>query len=243
VVSFPPVPDVEGLIRTAAELRTANQAKDELLGLVSHELRNPLATILAAVRRLSVPGFVVPEERETLDVLVRNAARLAVLLDDMLVLAHDNRPVELEPVLLQRIIPAVIAGHRARFPGRCIVVDVPDDLPIAAGHPGWTHQVIENLLSNAEKYSPPETVITVCSRPTIDGVSVRVLDRGVGIPAARSHELFEPFHREESARAVQGLGLGLTVCKRLVELQSGRLWAAPRPGGGSEFGFLLRPAE
>jgi len=230
------------LERECAELRAANQAKDELLGLVSHELRNPLATILVAARRLTAPGYVVPSEQETAQELERSAARLAVIIEDMLILA-GGQPGDLEPLLVQRILPKFLESHRKRIVDRRFDLEIEPDLPTVTGHPGWTEQVIENLLANAEKYSPTETTITVSAVAEADGVAIRVLDRGGGIAPGRAGQLFAAFHREESARAIPGLGLGLTVCKRLVEMQAGRVWAAPRPDGGSEFGFALRRAE
>lgn len=233
---------IADLERECAELRAANQAKDELLGLVSHELRNPLTTILVAARRLTAPGYVVPAEQETAQELERSAARLAVIIEDMLILAR-GQPVDLEPLLIQRVLPKFLESHRARVADRRFVLEIEPDLPTVSGHPGWAEQVIENLLANAEKYSPRETTITVSAVAEAEGVAIRVLDRGGGIAPGRAGQLFAAFHREESARAVPGLGLGLTVCKRLVEMQAGRVWAASRPDGGSEFGFALRRAE
>jgi two-component system sensor histidine kinase KdpD len=216
---------------------------DELLGLVSHELRNPLSTVLAAARRLAIPGLVAPDEVATLEELARSAARMAVVLEDMMLLAHADAALELEPVLLQHIIPEVVARHGERFPERAVALELDGRLPVALGHSGWIAQVTENLIANAEKYSPRDTVITVAAGPSGDRAWVRVQDRGPGFSAARSRELFEPFHREDSARGIAGAGLGLTVCKRLIERQNGRVWAAPRPGGGAEFGFLLPAAR
>lgn len=235
--------DIEDLVRTRDELEAANRAKDELLGLIAHELRSPLATVLAAARRLNTSGAVQVEERDTVQALVRNSDRLAMLIDNMLILAHGDQPVELEPLLLQRLLPHSAAAHRERFPDRTLHFDVPAGLPMVVGHAGWIGQVMENFMGNAEKYSPPETEIAITAVVESGAVSVRVLDRGSGIPADRASRLFDAFHREQATEGVPGLGLGLAVCKRLVEQQDGQVWAAPRPGGGSEFGFALKALE
>jgi len=232
--------DIDDLVHAREEMRVANEAKDELLGLVSHELRNPLATILAAARRLAIPGMVAPTEAETLAEVSSNASHLVVLIDNMLVLAHGDQPPELEPLMLQRIIPAAIARHQQTYPRRPVRFESQGKLPYVNGHAGWIEQVLENLLGNAEKYSPQGEQVTVIAETVGDGVAVRVLDRGIGIDRDHASQLFNAFHREEAARNIPGLGLGLAVCKRLVEMQAGSIWAAPHPDGGSEFGFLLR---
>jgi len=220
-------------------LRSANQSKDELLGLVSHELRNPLSTILAAVRRISLPGIVVPDEQQTVKLLDTKTSQLAVLIENMLILARGDHTAELEPVLLHRLLGVAIARHLQRSPDRKVELELGADVPIVAGHDGWLHQVLDNLLGNAEKYFAPETTITVAASAEGGNAVVRVLDRGPGIPVGRAEQLFAAFHREKSTSDVPGLGLGLAVCRRLVELQGGAIWAAERKGGGAEFGFSL----
>jgi two-component system sensor histidine kinase KdpD len=105
-------------------------------------------------------------------------------------------------------------------------------------------QITENLLSNAEKYSPPNTSVVVEVRRLPDEVQVRVLDQGTGFPDGESDRLFDPFYRSASTRMrASGLGIGLTVCKRLITSQGGRIWATNRPQGGAEFGFALPGRE
>jgi two-component system sensor histidine kinase KdpD len=105
---------------------------------------------------------------------------------------------------------------------------------------GYLEQVIENLVSNAEKYSPSDEAITIEIERTSDQVRIHVLDRGAGLPDGEMDRLFDAFYRAPStSRKAAGLGVGLAVCKRLVEAQGGEVWAQPRDGGGSEFGFAL----
>jgi two-component system, OmpR family, sensor histidine kinase KdpD len=103
---------------------------------------------------------------------------------------------------------------------------------------------LRNLLSNAAKYSPPNSVINVIVDETAEGVRVRVLDNGVGIDPEQTSRLFELYYRApETAAKVSGAGIGLYVCRVLVESMGGRIWAVPRPEGGSEFGFVLERYE
>jgi signal transduction histidine kinase len=236
--------EMADLMQVCDDLRASNHAKDELLGLIAHELRSPLAVAQLAARRLGELGRVVSAEQATVDVLQTSVAYLQTVIDDMFILARDDdQELPLEPLLLQRLLPDSVAGHRLRRPDRPIRLDADDQLRAVLGHAGWVTQVIENLLSNADKYSPAGSLIRISAVSDPHGVAVRVLDRGCGIAAGRATQLFVAFHREESVKASPGVGLGLTVCKRLVERQRGLIWAAPRAGGGSEFGFSLRIAE
>jgi signal transduction histidine kinase len=101
-------------------------------------------------------------------------------------------------------------------------------------------QVMENLISNAEKYSPASEPIIVEIERDPHELRVRVLDRGPGIKAGDAAKLFDPFYRADATRTrAAGLGIGLAVCKRLIESQDGRIWALGRPERGAEFGFAL----
>jgi two-component system sensor histidine kinase KdpD len=109
-----------------------------------------------------------------------------------------------------------------------------------AAEPHYLEQVLRNLLSNADKYSPPDTTIEITISRRDDEGDIVVLDRGPGISPEESEIIFERFYRSDrTANKAAGIGLGLTVCKRLVEAQAGRIWARPRQGGGLEVGVTL----
>jgi two-component system sensor histidine kinase BaeS len=111
---------------------------------------------------------------------------------------------------------------------------------LVEGHEAWIAQVVGNLLDNAEKYGRPGGAIDVFVERSGPEVIVRVLDQGDGIATADLPLLFEPFFRAQHTRErTGGLGLGLAVCRRLTELQGGRIWAGSRASGGSEFAFAL----
>jgi two-component system sensor histidine kinase KdpD len=232
---------IDSLIAACDELRAESRAKDEVLGLIAHELRNPVSALLAVGRRLMAPGLVVQSEQPTILQLNASASRLALQLENMLLLARGDQP-ELEPVLLQRLLPVAAMNHQSQLSSRVPLFDIPADLPVALGHPGWIDQILDNFLGNAEKYSPVDEPVVVSADADAEFVSVRVLDRGEGFVLDHARQLFAPFHRENSTITAPGLGLGLAVCKRMVELQGGRVWAAPRVDGGSEFGFALQVA-
>jgi two-component system, OmpR family, sensor histidine kinase KdpD len=153
----------------------------------------------------------------------------------------EGGDVGAEPVLLQRLLPSVVASERARWPGVEFEVDVQAGLPTVTADPTYVEQVVRNLLSNAAKYSGMGS--TVLARVAADdgGVAVRILDDGPGFPDEEAERLFDLFFRSAgTARSAAGAGIGLFVCARLIRAMGGRIWARNRPEGGAEFGFSLR---
>ncbi|MBF6599194.1 MAG: PAS domain S-box protein [Dehalococcoidia bacterium] len=230
--------------RTAAELRLAVQAKDEFLGLVSHELRTPITTIFGNAQVLHYRGARLDSETRDRAIadIEQESERLHRIIDNMLVLSRleAGRTLQTEPVVVPRMIERVVGGFRQRQPRRQVEVEVEEGLPPVSAEPVYFEQVLRNLLSNAGKYSPPsEQVLVQASRE--DGcVAVRVLDQGPGIPEDEMSQIFRAFYRSPRTSAqAPGAGIGLAVCKRLIEAQGGRIWARPREHGGAEFGFTL----
>jgi signal transduction histidine kinase len=222
----------------------AATAKDELLGLISHELRTPLTSILAA-------AYLVQHRAERMDQLdlaevaddiQQEAVRMQALVENMLVLPRIELGLagDLEPILLQRELPGVIAAARKRNRGHPIEIVVADEVSPVVADASYVAQIVENLVSNAAKYTAAGTPIEVQVSQSAEEVSVRVLDRGDGVAAEDIERLFDPYYRgPEQTRTSTGLGLGLRVCRRLVEAQGGRIWAVNRDGGGLEVGFAL----
>ena len=230
--------------RDAEELRQTNAVKDEVLGLVAHELRGPLTTILGnasiLLNRRSVLG------PSTIDLALHDiqtdAKRLQRLIVNLLILARPEQENSMpdEPLDFCRLARTTINEHRKGCPHRQIRLTAQETEILVTAHRDYTEEVFINLLSNAEKYSPPEEPIEVRLRRAGDHVEASVLDRGPGIAEDEFHAIFQPFYRSPmtSSKAL-GLGLGLAVCKRLIEIQGGHIWVAPREGGGSEFAFAL----
>lgn len=229
------------------ELRRANAAKDEFLSLVSHELKTPITIVMGNAEVLSKRHRILDEETrdEALRDIRDETDRLHRIIDDLLVLARleGGRSIESEPLLLQRIVRACAERHGRVHVRREVRVHVEGDPGPVEGADTALQQVITNLLSNAEKYSPPDAPIDVFVAARDDAVEVTVCDRGAGIKPEEAERLFDPFYRSAStAEGTSGIGIGLAVCRRLVEAHGGRIWAQPRDGGGSVFGFLL-PTE
>jgi two-component system sensor histidine kinase KdpD len=231
------------LSESNARLHAANAVKDEFLSLVSHELRTPLTTIsgLAEVFARRLGTMSKSEVDASIAQLQRDANRLHVIVENLLVLTRlESERLEFEPVLLHRVAGDVVRTVRPRFPGRRIAVVVERDVPPVQGIADLIRMVIENLVENSARYSSADAPITIRVRGAPGEVMVAVLDRGRGISPDERDRIFEPFYRSRAVQAhVPGIGLGLTVCRRLIDLHEGKLAMRSRKGGGSAFEFSL----
>lgn len=230
--------------RDVTAFRQGQALREAFLGLLSHELRTPVTTIYGGASVLARPGSTLAAgtSTEILADIAAEADRLYRLVEDLLVLARFDEGFELgeEPVLLQRLVPAVVDQERDRWPGVDFEVDVAADLPVARGDETSVVQVLRNLLSNAAKYSGSGTTVSAAVEADDGGLAVRVRDQGPGIAPGEAEDLFEPFFRSPStAKMAGGAGIGLYVSRRLVDAMGGRIWAVPGSGGGSEFTFVL----
>jgi two-component system, OmpR family, sensor histidine kinase KdpD len=146
-----------------------------------------------------------------------------------------------EPVLLQHLLSAVIAGSPARWGGAQINLNLAPRLPAVRGDATYIEQVVRNFLTNALRYGHGrERGIEIRAEQVDHSVAVRVMDHGAGLDGEDPAKLFELFYRSEGARLVPGgAGIGLFVSRSLVEAMGGRIWAVDRPEGGAEFGFAL----
>jgi signal transduction histidine kinase len=156
----------------------------------------------------------------------------------------EERPADTfsnEPLLLQRILPTLISSEESRWPGRTFTLTIPTGLPTVHGDRTYVDQVVRNLLGNAAKYSHVDQGIDVAVDEADGRVRVRILDRGPGFEADEAERLFDLYYRSPGTLGIAaGAGIGLFVCRRLIEAMDGEIWARPRPGGGAEFGFALR---
>jgi PAS domain S-box-containing protein len=218
--------------------------RDTFIGVLSHELRTPVTTILGGSRLLA-------SRRETMDAAVRDelitditaeAERLHRLVEDLLVLARTDRGVSMQvadPVLLQHTIPAVITSEQRFWPGLTVEADI-GTMPAASGDAAYIEQVVRNLLSNAAKYGAEHGPVELRAVSDGEQITVTVRDRGPGIAPEDAERVFDLFYRARSAeRHASGAGIGLFVCRQLVQAMGGRIWVRPREGGGTEFGFVV----
>jgi PAS domain S-box-containing protein len=230
--------------------REAEHLRDAFIGVLSHELRTPITSIFGGSKVLLRGEELDPAVRgEIIRDLADEAERLNRMVENLLVLARVERGVPLsgqEPILLQRVLPRIVAEERRHWPNLQLRLVVPEDVPTVAGDESYVDQVLRNLLSNAAKYGPPDGVVTVQVRVPEGSreAQVAVLDEGEGIDESESGQLFDLFFRSTAVSSkTAGSGIGLFVSRHLVDGMGGRMWARMRPAGGSEFGFSLPAYE
>ena len=238
----------EELARLIDTERRAAELRDAFNGIISHELRTPITAIYGGAKLLARRDRELePDTRRGLvEDLEAEADRLYRLVEDLLVLSRSERStIERadDPVVIQRVVERVVRSEQERWPQIKFVAET-SAVSTARGDETYVEQVMRNLLSNAAKYSPVGSTVRAIVDETAEGVRVRVLDAGPGIDAAETSRIFELYYRSPAtAGKIGGAGIGLFVCRALVEAMGGRIWAASRPEGGAEFGFILGRLE
>jgi two-component system sensor histidine kinase KdpD len=226
--------------QTEDALREALALRSEFLGLVSHELRTPMTVIRGLASVLDRQELPREELAGVYGDLRDESERLYWLIENMLRLARveaGQRP-DTDDLLLNRTLESVLDRLRRSFPGLELRYEPPPPDTIVSSIETYVEQVLHNLLQNAAKYNKRGAPVDISARVAGPMVEIRVADRGAGIRDAEA--IFQPFQREEGAeKQASGLGLGLAVCRALIEAQGGRIWVEPRAGGGSEFCFTL----
>jgi PAS domain S-box-containing protein len=233
--------------RIAAEeaIRHSNDMKDQFLSLVSHELRTPSAIISGNGQLLQRRGDTLsPEDRQqAYEDIAFEAERLQRIIENLLLLTRveAGEHLELDFINLERLVEVAIKAIQRRSPGRDIAFERRSTVPPAFGDATLVTLVLENLIGNALKYSPPDQPVEVILGVNeMDQAEVHVRDRGIGLSNDDVHQIFGAFYRSTAAKEqASGMGLGLAVCKRAIEEQGGRIAGAPRPGGGADFWFTL----
>jgi signal transduction histidine kinase len=225
--------------------REFDRLKSDFVSMVSHELRSPLASLNAAIELVSrsSPDAALPQR--TLDIARANVERLTCLIEDILNVSQIEAgqiKVQQEPLTLLPIVRRVIRGARAHAGCRKIVLKAPGAVPFVMADRSKVEIVLNNLLTNAISYSPDGSRIMVrITNPTADELVISVIDEGIGIPEQHLNRIFDRFYQVDASdgRKVYGRGLGLYICRRLLELQGGRIWVESKEGHGSCFGFML----
>jgi two-component system sensor histidine kinase KdpD len=233
--------------RTRA-LEATDRLRRALLNSVSHDLRTPLASILASTASLLDAAVPVDDrEREQFLLTVeQEARRLARLVDNLLDMSRIEAGA-VDPRLVEIWLPDVVnpAIQRARrTPSEQIIaVNVPDSLPPVLVDPVRLEQVLTNLLDNARRYAG-HGLVQVGARCVDAKVELRVIDHGPGVPADQRERIFSQFYRLDSGgRRGGGTGLGLAICRGLVEAMGGQIWVETAPGGGAAFVLCLPRAD
>jgi two-component system sensor histidine kinase KdpD len=236
--------------------RTELEAESErlrstLLSAVSHDLKTPLATILAAGTTLISRKAQLDSQATDalLSSIVSEAERLTRLIQNLLSIARLESPtIELRrsPEAIDEIVRAAIERFSTRYGSSQVRIEVESDLPLVSVEPLLTEQVITNLLENAVRYAGRDANISVAAVAAAGMLQLQVADDGPGIPEDEREKVFEKFYRGRgTSKADGGVGLGLTICRAIVRAHGGRIVACAREGGGTlvEFTLPLSAAE
>ena len=240
---------VEELADAYAELQNLDRMRSEFVSLVSHQLRAPLTNMVGALERIETncPAKtatclrmlpILNQQMERLDRLVRDVLNIARIESGALI--WEPEPVSLLPVVQQ-----VVEQLRSRTNARPFSLPTKPGLPLVFADRDQVMEILANLLDNADKYSPPQKEVVIDVRADQTEVTLSIRDFGPGLPPADLKRVFEKFHRIDGsdAQAVYGYGLGLYICRCLVETQGGRIWAENHPSGGAIFAFSLPVAS
>lgn len=241
--------EIGGLAETfntmAESLEATERRRLQLVGDVAHELRTPLATLDGYLEGIE-DGLIKPEPR-TWTLLRGETSRLTRIVNDLQELWRAEAKqlvLQLEPVDVTALVKAAIERHTGPAQERGIELRLETDptIPTVGADRDRLVQIIDNLLSNAIRYTADETEVTVRVRASADAVTLSVADLGLGLTDEQRERVFERFYRADPSRsrALGGSGIGLAIAKALVELMGGRIWAeSAGPGTGATFSVAL----
>jgi signal transduction histidine kinase len=223
-----------------AQLVEIDRLKDEFVSSISHELRTPLTSIAGYVELLQEEEEN-PEKLGHLAIVGRNSERLLALVTDLLFAArlqYGRLELERSPVDLRRLVEQCVDSARPRARAASVRLDVEvEEVPEIAGEPAKLAQLLDNLVSNAIKFTPRDGHVSVRLSAHTDLIRIEVSDTGIGIADRERERLFERFFRAQSAleRQIQGTGLGLYISKAIVDAHDGRIGVDSTPGEGTTF--------
>jgi two-component system sensor histidine kinase KdpD len=229
----------------SAQIKVETESlRNSLLAGISHDLRTPLASIVGAASSLAEePERLSPESRRELArTIYDEGQRMATLANNILDMARLDAgavKLNLEWVPLEEIVGGVLTRLRARLEGRPVRTALPDDSPLVKLDAVLIEQVLVNIVENALKYTPAGTAIEISAEFAPSSVTVTVADEGPGIPPGLEEKLFDKFYRASPERAQSGVGLGLTICRAIVEAHGGTIRAENRSPHGAAFHFTL----
>lgn len=240
----------DDLTSTADKLEETNRELRDFVYIASHDLCEPLRKIssFGDLLKDSLQGNLEEDDRENLEFMIDGAERMTQMIEGLLTYSRLNTtPIQLEPVDLNEIVQQLrhleLAAMLEETDGE---IEVPQLLPKVTAEPAQARQLMQNLIANGIKYRrqgiPPRIVITAEQLPG-DTIRVEVQDNGIGIKDEYQRDIFKMFKRLHSRREYDGAGIGLAVCKKMIEKHNGSIGVESKEGEGSVFWFTLAPAK
>jgi two-component system sensor histidine kinase KdpD len=232
-----------GVAQDALVRMESERLRNSLLAALSHDLRTPLTVLVGLAESLALTKPPLsPEQLETTDAIQDEARRMSTLVGNLLDMARIESgevKLNLEWQPFEEVVGASLNAARSMLKQHTVEVHLPRDLPLVRIDALLIERVLVNLLENASKYTPPGSTVTLSAEVVADQLSISVSDDGPGLPPGREEAVFQKFTRGERESATPGVGLGLTICRAIVESHQGRIVATNRPGGGAKFTFTL----
>jgi two-component system sensor histidine kinase KdpD len=228
------------------EAEQANEIKTKFLAMISHELRTPLTSIVGFTTTLLAEdvGWEPDEQRDFIQTIQREANRLQELIDRLLDLTRleaANLPISMKSNFLDVILNDALPQLKSLTGDHTLIIHLPASLPPVYADANRIAQVLVNLVWNSSKYSPSGTEISISAGVRGGFVQINVSDQGPGIPQGEHKKVFEAFRRGHDVEKgwTQGAGLGLAICKGIVEAHGGRIWIRKKTTQGTSVSFTI----
>jgi len=237
-------------VRDLTREREQEEQRSTFISVISHELQTPIAIIKGYASTLARPDAMLEQQtlRARLQAIEEEADSLNKLVSNLLYASRiqaGGLQMDIATLDLSSLVQKVALRLRVKSPGVTVKLELPAHLPTVMADPDRIEEVLQNLLDNAIKYSPKRRIVTVSCHSTSDEVIVSVSDVGMGIALRDQEQIFDRFHRVDnrSTRSTQGAGLGLYICRAIVEAHGGRIWVESVLHQGSTFSFSLPREE
>ncbi len=247
------------LARQEAGRTASERARRDLIAAISHDLRTPLTSLQLLAQAID-DGLVGPgsEDRRDLEEMSLHVHSLSAMVDDLFELTRleaGDIQWSMQRVRLDELVSETVDAMRPQAAAKGIEVSarVPDGLAPAQANPEKLQRVLFNLIQNAIRHTPADGSVTVAAKPCDSGIEVEIADTGTGIAPSDRERVFEPFFRGDSSRASGGSGLGLSICRAIIEVHGGQIWLSGTesgtrirftlPRGAGAAGSIDRPAK
>ncbi len=221
----------------------SERLRNSLLSALSHDLRTPLAVLVGMADMLSMSNPPLSEVQQKLALDIgeksRRMADMVTNLLDMARIQSGEVRLRLEWQSMEEIIGGALKSAQSALGGRPVAIRIDPAVPLIECDAVLIERVLANLLENAGKYTPAEALVEILARPVDNQLRVSVVDRGPGVAKGQEEVIFEKFTRGNTESATPGVGLGLAICKAIVEAHKGRIWVEAGSAPGAEFTFSL----
>jgi len=232
-----------GVAQDALLRMESERLRNSLLAALSHDLRTPLTVLVGLAESLALTAPKLSgTQMETAQAIQDEAHRMSTLVSNLLDMARIESgevKLNLQWQPLEEVVGAALEAARGMLQRHSVVVQLPRDLPLVQFDAVLIERVLVNLFENVSKYTPPGSTVTLSAQVIGDQLSVSVADNGPGLPAGREEAVFQKFTRGERESSTPGVGLGLAICRAIIESHQGKITGSARAGGGAIFTFTL----